>query len=166
MGQFQKFINFDKVNISNLGSSNITVLDLNGTQRNLQDAISGKQVTVAGAFYVYQTGTTKTSASDGNPFPYASSNTSIPYSQTSIPNQVGNCTIAFTRTGDNKGWDANITIIGNQDATVNSILFTKKLYASSNYYECLLFAYILDAPIELNAENNYTANLTMSVSFG
>lgn len=115
-------------------------------------------------------GTTYTS-SDYNGtwlFPYASSDSDIPASQTAITNQIGNCSITYTAKADNTGWIANITITGSglQDETVNSIMFTRRLYVQGGgTQEFLLFAYILDSPITLNADNNYTANLTMSVSF-
>lgn len=164
MGQLVKLVNWTKLLISNTGLS-ASFKDINGTSRSFPNPISGRGDTIAAPFFVYNTGTSS-SASDSRVFPYASSDATIPPSQTTITNQIGSCTIGFTRT--EAGWAANITITGSglQDETVNSLLFTQKLYNGSNYYEALLFAYILDSPITLNAGNNYTANLTMSVSFG
>lgn len=116
-------------------------------------------------------GTTYTTPATNYPFPYASSDTTVAYDKSSITNQVGTCAVSFnllTNNNENIGYIANITITGSglQDETVNSIMFTRRLYVQGGgTQEFLLFAYILDSPITLNAGNNYTANLTMSVSF-
>lgn len=166
MGQLVKVVNFNKLEGCKAGvvypDNKITCTD--GTTQDLENTTNLDKTSLAGAFYVAAGGNTYTAADKNCPFPYASSDAVIPSSQATITNQIGTCSIAFTKTAT--GWNANITITGSQDATVNSLLFTKKLYVVGNTFkETLLFAYILDSPITLNAENNYTANLTMSVTF-
>lgn len=171
MGQLIKLVNFDQCLIAGARCSSQAFVDVGGSSRtmycsaSISSIQSGDRALRNITPFMATQDTTVTSANSYFPFPYASSDTSIPYSQTSITNQIGNCSIAVTRTAT--GWIANITITGSglQDETVNSLLFTKSLHTGSSLYEALLFAYILDNPITLNAENNYTANLTMSVSF-
>lgn len=170
MGQFVKLVNFDQCLIAGARCYSQAFVDVDGNNRNMYcynsiSSIQGGDRAIRNISPMMVTGNaTYTSPSYNAPFPYASSDSPIPYSQTSITNQIGSCSVAFTQTPT--GWTANITITGSglQDETVKSLLFTKKLYDSS-YVEALIFAYILDSPITLNAENNYTANLTMSVSF-
>lgn len=139
-------------------------------------AVDGSTTTLNTSYIPYSSlavrdsamGTSHSSAGWDYLFPYASSDSSIPYSQALITNQVGTCAVVNALNADSTGWVANITITGSglQDETVNSILLTRKFYVKpSGSKELLVCAYILDSPITLNAGNNYTANLTMSVSF-
>lgn len=165
MGQLIMLDNSVAINKCRTGMTTAILTDVNGTSRTLSNPSTD---TYEGEFYVANVGTTYTAPASSYPFPHASSNSAIPTSQATIPNEVGSCSIAFTRT--NNGWVANITITGSglQDETVNSLVFEKittygRYSATANF---LYFAYILDGNgIELNADNNYTANLTMSVSF-
>ena len=170
MGTFVKLINFDKLNRYRTGSGGSWV-EINGTSRDFQSAESNtKNIwTYAAPFYVNSVGTLQSSPSTGFqvPFPYASSNSEIPYNQTSIPNQVGNCSVAYTRNSNNTGWIANITIVAASDSTVKSILFVSSVNIgyTGQAGKMLTHAYILDNPIELNAQNNYTATLTIAIEF-
>lgn len=169
MGQFIKLVNFDNCLIAGARCASQNFIDVDGNSRimycsnSISSIQSGDRALRNISPFMVTEDTTVTSANQRCPFPYASSDDSIPYSQTSITNQIGSCSIAVTR--NVTGWTANITITGSADATVKSLLFTKSLHTGSSLYEALLFAYILDNPITLNAGNNYTANLTMSVSF-
>lgn len=163
MGQLILLDNSTNRNILRTGID-AKFVDVSGTLRTFKtNAIPN----YAGDFYVTNWGTVITAADQVHPHPHASSNSSIPADTYAVPNEVGSCSIAFTKA--DAGWNANITITGSglQDETVNSLLF--EIVAGYGNYSstanALFFAYILDSPITLNAENNYTANLTMSVSF-
>lgn len=156
--------------------ANATAVDIaDGTKKSKQvTAIDGSSTTFNLGYSTYSSlavrdaswGTSHTAAGWDYLFPYASSDSSIPYQQTAITNQVGTCTVVNALNADNTGWIANITITGSADATVNSILLTRKFYVSNGgSKELLVCAYILDSPITLNSGNNYTATLTLSVSF-
>lgn len=138
----------------------------------------GQTLAVANNYTQYPTlcfqgtwGTALSAVGSNYLYPYASSNSDVAFDKSAITNQVGNCAITYVANADNKGWTANITITGSglQDETVNSLLFARNVYTGSgggaSAKEHLLYAYTLDSPIVLNAENNYTANLTMSISF-
>ena len=141
-------------------------------------SVNDVTLAVASSYIVYPTlsflgtwGTSYTTSSSSYLLPYASSDTTVAYDKADITNQVGTCSVTYSANNDNKGWTANITITGSglTNETVNSILFTRGIYTGSGggaiMKEHLVYAYILDSPITLNADNNYTANLTMSVSF-
>lgn len=169
MGILKSLIGAKQVQIVDTGLAQ-SITDIQGSSHTIPLSSNSTELSVNYTnyynFLVKTTGTTYTVAGKEYLFPYASSDSNIPESQTSITNQIGACSIAFTR-GTN-GWSANITITSNAEATVNSLLFTKLLvyYSGSwNNAETLLFVYIFDQPITLNAENNYTANLTMSIAF-
>jgi len=139
---------------------------------------NGETLAVANNYTQYPTlcftatwGTAYSTSGQNYLFPYASSDSSAAFDKSTITNQVGNCVVTYTANADNTGWIANITITGSelQDETVNSLLLVRNVYTGSgggaNAKEHLLYAYILDSPITLNAENNYIATLTLSVVF-
>ena len=156
--------------------ANATAVDImEGIKKSKQvTAIDGSSNTFNSGYLTYSSlavrdanwGTSHSEAGWDYLFPYASSDSSIPYQQTAITNQIGTCVVVNALNADNTGWIANITITGSADAMVNSILLTRKFYVTGGgSKELLVCAYILDTPIELNADNNYTATLTLSVTF-
>jgi len=171
MGTLYPYIGATKMLITTTGV-NTDVTDISGT------TFTNKYYTNSSDFYKARynylpfclaSEGTYTAASNTYLFPYASSDSSCDYSQTSLTNTIGSCSISYTRNSDSTGWNANITITGTEEATVNSLQFTKSIYvyysSAWTYLETLVFAYILDSPIELNSDNSYTANLTMSIAF-
>lgn len=156
------------INRSNLYASGYlaTFVDINGEQHNMTSSASSSNMRQPFYFSSFGTPQTAPSSSGFYPFVHASPLTDIPYSTTSLGTQVGNCTVTWAKNAKADGVIANITVVGSADATIGSFIFTNNLAYGSATAETATFAYILDSPIALSSENNYTANLTIAISFG
>lgn len=94
----------------------------------------------------------------------ASSDTAIDET-TEFPSAVVGTTRA-TLTVSDFGWIATMTVVGTETATINSLYMVKGImYDSSHSMNTIVGALKLDTPVELNAENNYTANFTFAIEF-
>ena len=96
----------------------------------------------------------------------ASSSSSISANTVATPDKIGTVTATFAVTST--GQTFNITVVGSglEDETVRAFTFGKRVSYGSGYYACLLvYSIILDTPVVLNAENNYTANFTFAMEF-
>lgn len=164
MGRIVRLDNWTNLDRARTNANTNSFVDVSGTSGTYSFG-SGSPVVYNGRspFFIYSNYTGKTAVAADYPFPYACSDATIDKSRYALTNTFGTATVGFTKS-DN-GWNATIQIVHNAEATINSLLFTRMMFPSSGQKEVLLFAYILDSPITLNAENNYTANLTMSVSF-
>jgi len=78
-------------------------------------------------------------------------------------------TTTSTITPNSKGWIADITVSGSQEDTIRSLYAVRKFKPGGGsggvWYTAVIFALKLDSPVELNAENNYTANFTFAIEF-
>lgn len=164
MGRIVKLDNWTNLDRARINANTNSFVDVNGTSRGYSFG-SGSPVHYNGRspLFIYNNYTGQKIAGADYPFPYACSDATIDKSRYALTNTFGTATVGFTKS--DSGWNATIQIVHNAEATINSLLFTRMMFPSSGSYETLLFAYILDSPITLNASNNYTANLTMSVSF-
>ena len=114
-------------------------------------------------FPCFSTGGPKTSPSYSYLFPYASSNDNISETEYSVPNPIGTTSISTNRFGE-QGWTMDIIINNNEAATIRSLYFVRTLnISSSSPLQTVIFILKLDEPVELNAENNYTANFTFAL---
>ena len=165
MGRIVKLDNWTNLERAIANSNIKSFVDVSGTPRTY--AFGGGNSSVynpRAPFLVNNYTSVITSADRGYPFSYACSDATIDKSRYALTNTFGTTTIGYTQSGG--GWNATIQIVHNAKAAINSLLFTRMMYYSgSDSCETLLFAYELDNPITLNADNNYTANLTMSVAF-
>lgn len=96
-------------------------------------------------------------------YPEASSAEEIASSIYDTPNKVGTATISASRVAN--GSTYNITVVGSADTTIRHFVFKKSMYDGTYMYTAVIFAIKLDTPVELNAENNYTANFTFAIEF-
>lgn len=167
MGQFKKLVNMTNMQVLSLRGGSKAMVDINGASKTIQVQNNNSAFVEINAYNTQPFGNYTGGWGMGNPIFYASSNRDIPYSQTSLLDVVGTTTRGMANT--NSGWTASVTVTSESEVTIRSLLVTKNLFmnasSSGSRSEFLIFAYILDNPITLNAENNYTANIAFAVAF-
>lgn len=95
---------------------------------------------------------------------YASTDDNIPLDRYA-PNEIVGTATTVTSARNSNGWSMEMTITGSENKTIKSIYFSRLLHPGSSGKESVIFAVKLDTPVELNAENNYTAHFTFAIEF-
>lgn len=80
---------------------------------------------------------------------------------------VGTTQATIQKTSKGQTFIITVTGSGQQEETIKSLFFGKQIYVNTSNIRAggLFFALKLDTPVELNAENNYTANFTFAIEF-
>lgn len=155
--QFIPLNNFTALNSVICGTAtNVTLKDISGTSRSIYGDL--RNAPFYGAYSGTQTDPQNVALFEAVP------DADIAHDYYSVSNQIGTTSQVTTRTST--GWNCVITITGSETATIKHLVAVKKfLYTTSNNSQACIFALKLDTPVELNAENNYTANFTFAIEF-
>lgn len=161
---FKKMLQRATIQSINGTSVAMTFTDITGTSRTLYQP-SGNAYANGSPFYSDIRTTVRTSAGRHYFFARASSDAEISSSAFAPTTEIGSCSCTVSVNSGNNGWTMNITVSGADGDIIKSLYFTKGLdyNSNANYYEAAIFAVKLDTPVELNAENNYTANFTFAI---
>jgi hypothetical protein len=158
--QFIPLDNFKAALRASANATSLSFIDTSGTSRNFAGANTSAAATQKAKMPLF----CNTSLNTDYSTPFASSALTIPTNTTTVPNVVG--TTTFTYVNTSTGWTCTMTVQGSTTVDITHFVFVRKIATgSSTSYDAVLFALKLDTPVELNAENNYTANFTFSIEF-
>ena len=154
-------------------SASLSVKDISGATKTLYSpgeytSTSVSTFTNALPFYTQFSTTPWTSVTENRLYVKASSDSTISGSAYAPAETIGSCAVSASSGQGGNGWTMTIVVTGSETKTINSLFFSRKLWragSGGDYYEACIFALKLDTPVELNAENNYTANFTFAVEF-
>ena len=154
--------NFKQIQRRSLGSAiALKFIDINTTERTLYSGQDASGLHNPLLFPI----SSSTSYEQAFIKPHASSDSSFQEGTYTVPNEVGTTTL-LSMSGTEAGNQFVFSVTSTQEATINSIVFTRQLYySSSNKVNAVIFAVLLDSPVTLNAGNNFTASFTFSVAF-
>ena len=142
-------------------ATDATFVGLSGTPHQINTA-SANTGTI---FRNTHTQSSQTSADNISLFFYAASDATIAHDAYNIT-RVGSTTQNTVEL--EHGYANTVTITGNTDATITHLVAVRDVYYDnfSGYNElALIFALKLDNPVQLNANNNYTANFAIGIEF-
>lgn len=144
-------------------SSSVTFTDTSGTSRRFTTSSSYAQSAQAeNPFFCGSDGSITSPNTDIGKITFcASSATEIPFSTTSVLNEVGTTTSTYTRSST--GWICVIKVVAAEGTKINSLFALRKIYGWSRQDNAVIWALKLDN--EVTVDSSGEANFTFSITY-